>query len=881
MNRESWSRVRGILEPASELEGDERRAFVERACGDDAELRREVEELLAADERPVELTPPDSARVERALEGEREEPTQLGSWRLERRIGTGGMGSVWAASRVEGGFQQRAAIKLIKRGMDSDEVLARFERERSVLAGLEHPWIARLYDGGSAADGRPYLVMELVDGVPFDRYCAQAGRTLDEKLALFARVCDAVDFAHRQRVLHRDLKPQNVLVTPDGTPKLLDFGIAKVLGVDGVDATRTRTAQRIFTPQYASPEQLRGDALTVRSDVFSLGVMLYEVLTGKRPFDADRNPESEAAPPSRTARMRALAGDLDTIALKALSVEPPRRYSSAAQLGADVRRFLEGSPVLARVDSWGYRARKFTRRNRVLVGATAVVILSLSIGWAFSWTQHRSAQRARVLADDRLERVVQMVGTMSRTLTSRLAGIPGIADRRVEFLREICAEMETLRQTAPEHLRLACELAWMRCELAEAMGKPNQSNAGNPAEGLALLDRALADLEPWLVTDGLDVFLAGAAAGILSARGEFHSDAKRYAEARADLTRALNIVRASRAAAVGLSTPGLWSRECTLLQFLSHVEQSDRQLARSAEYADEHLRVVETAGTLYPEMRQFRYSLGTALYSRAVTRVEAGEFELARADFEQSVAVLERLQSEEPNEGTYPRALAVCRYRLSDAYRLCGRTADASAAAKAAWDSFEAIARAEPDNIGTIDNILTYAYAAGSLAAENGELDLARRALERTLVALDERFVRHPEQRYLLMTRASAGAELAAVLARQGEIDAALALAASSIEGGLSVENDPGRGDEWNLGMGYAYLSQSECLVRAAEATERSASDRLARIEKLDDSLRRARGHMEAAERDGVLGADERTEFARLDGLAAQAAALRSSLPIE
>ncbi|MBK7116654.1 MAG: serine/threonine protein kinase [Proteobacteria bacterium] len=303
---------------------------------------------------------------------------QLGAYRLLRQIGSGGMGRVWLAERGDGEYRQRVAIKLLKRGMDSDEILARFRVERQILADLSHPNIARLLDGGITPDGLPYLVMEYVEGLPLDEYC-RALPDLRARLSLFLGVCEAVHYAHQRLLIHRDIKPGNVLVTADGTPKLLDFGIAKLLDPAAVDRTQAMTghAMLLLTPRYASPEQIRGEATATTTDVYALGCLLFELLTGRHPFHESLGDQArllreiclrEPPRPSLCATMqeipaRQLAGDLDNIVLMALRKEPARRYGSAEQLCADVERHLRSEPVAARPNTLAYRTGRLLKRN--------------------------------------------------------------------------------------------------------------------------------------------------------------------------------------------------------------------------------------------------------------------------------------------------------------------------------------------------------------------------------------------------------------------------------------------------------------------------------------------------------------------------------------
>jgi serine/threonine-protein kinase len=390
---ERWNDIKTLLDEALEVPPEERDAFLATIAGSDAELVREVKALLALEtqlgsfiERPLMRLGANGGAAERA--GER-----LGPYRLVREIGHGGMGTVYLAERADDEFDQRVAVKILKRGLDTDEVVRRFRTERQILAGLDHPNIARLLDGGSTGDGLPYLVMEHVEGRPIDVYCREEGLGLEERLDLFLAVCSAVELAHRNLVVHRDLKPTNILVTAGGVPKLLDFGIAKLLDPQDAEGMMTVAGWRFLTPEYASPEQVSGAPVTTATDVYSLGVVLYQILADRRPYElAERSVAGLAqvlsagdpprpgavAPAPRAAR---LAGDLDNIVLKAMRREPERRYGTVEQLADDLRRHLRGMPVRAVPDTVGYRVGKFVRRHRWGVAAAAAFVsLLLAFG---------------------------------------------------------------------------------------------------------------------------------------------------------------------------------------------------------------------------------------------------------------------------------------------------------------------------------------------------------------------------------------------------------------------------------------------------------------------------------------------------------------------
>ena len=445
MTSERWQQVEALFEAALAQPQETRRAFLEEARPSDPDLCREVLSLLDVadttgplDRLAAELMPPQSS------EGEHTEGQRIGPYRVERELGHGGMGTVYLAARDDGQFEQHVALKVVREGLDSPALRARFLHERQTLARLQHPGIARLLDGGLDTDGRPFFAMEVVEGERLDRYCDTHHLDLKQRLHLFGEVCEAVHYAHQNLVVHRDLKPSNILITTNGDSiphvKLLDFGVAKLLGHDGGEA-QTQTGLRAMTPEYAAPEQVRGGAITTAADVYSLGVVLYELLTGRRPYNvhalspaeleqvicesepprpstivtraeaaggdgqaASLTPEAvsvaRATEPDTLARR--LAGDLDTIVLKALAKEPERRYASAEAFLEDIKRHLAGLPVQARPATPGYRIRSFVRRHRVGVAAATLVVFSLVGGViGMAWQARRATaerDRARAVA---------------------------------------------------------------------------------------------------------------------------------------------------------------------------------------------------------------------------------------------------------------------------------------------------------------------------------------------------------------------------------------------------------------------------------------------------------------------------------------------------
>ena len=430
MSAIDWSRVSDIFGDSLELAPGERDAFAAVRCAGRPEELEAVRRLLAAEQAVDPAFPGslDPSVLEAAALMLDDAPKQIGPWRLVREIGEGGMGQVYLAERADGHFDQRVAIKLLKRGMDSQAILGRFLRERRILAGLDHPNIARLLDGGIADDGRPYFVMEHVDGQTIIRYSDDRRLSIDDRLALFQQVCLALEYAHRNLVVHRDLKPSNILVTSDGRPKLLDFGIAKLLtattGEDG-SATLTEAGARPMTPEYAAPEQFAGGPISTSTDVYGLGVVLHELLTGSRPSGSGASVElttsAAAARSTDVNRLRrTVAGDLETIVATALRTEPERRYPSVGALRDDIRRHQQQRPIKARPDTLRYRVSRFIGRNRIAVAAgTAMALLLL----AFLLTTVRQS-RALALERDRARQEAEAAEQVS----DFLVGIFAVAD---------------------------------------------------------------------------------------------------------------------------------------------------------------------------------------------------------------------------------------------------------------------------------------------------------------------------------------------------------------------------------------------------------------------------------------------------------------------
>lgn len=528
MTKDRWNDVKRIFQEASELEGRRRERYLSEACGSDQELRAEVESLLRSDDEATGafLKPPEGASVGDMIERQGRDTligTTLGPYRVKERLAAGGMGVVYTADRVDGQFEQRVAIKVIKRGMDSEGVLRRFKRERQTLASLVHEYIARLLDGGVTPDGRPYLVMEYIEGEAIDEYCDARSLSVRARLDLFRKVCRAVQFAHANLVVHRDLKPSNIVVTAEGTPKLLDFGIAKLLDDgEGVDRSVIETGEeRLMTPTYASPEQVRGGSITTRTDVYGLGLVLYELLSGHRPQRVDTRArqeieriiceeqptrpsvvvdsvetyetgagETRTLTPESVSRTREgrpgllrrrLAGDLDNVVMMALRKEAERRYASVEQLSEDIASYLTGRPVAARADTFSYRTAKFLSRHRIPVLALLLVVASLLVGIVATAIENSRARRAERDAVVRLETAQAVVGLLLDVFET--------SDPRESPDTQMTAE-EILARGAEKVREQLADRPEVRATLLSAIGNAYR-RMGDYEEARPLLEEAL------------------------------------------------------------------------------------------------------------------------------------------------------------------------------------------------------------------------------------------------------------------------------------------------------------------------------------------------------------------------------------------------------
>jgi serine/threonine protein kinase len=528
MTPERWEKIKGLLGTVLEVTPEKRTSYLDQSCANDEPLRRDVEVFLQREREAGSrfLSPEGLEQAATTLFSNEPSPwigRRVGAYQIVEQIGAGGMGEVYRAFRADDQYRQEVALKVIRSGQDSGSVISRFKNERQILASLDHPNIARLLDGGTISEGLPYLVMELIQGQPIVEYCDARGLSVSERLELFLQVCSAVQYAHQHLIIHRDIKPGNILVPGDGSPKLLDFGIAKIVDaqneVDGFQSTLTMF--RVLTPQYASPEQIKGEPITTASDVYSLGVVLYELLTGRSPNGESKGTsqdairalcESEAVRPSLAVRAvksvrsstgattaseyraqavsteklaKQLRGDLDNIILMALRKEPQRRYASVEQFAADIRRNLANLPVVARKDTARYRASKFFVRHKAGVAAATVVVFVLVAGIVVTMREARVAQR-------RFDDVRALANSLIFDVHDSIKDLPGSTPARKIIVDRALQYLNVLAHESAGDRGLQRELASAYERVGSVQGDYLENNLGDAEGTLASYRKALA-----------------------------------------------------------------------------------------------------------------------------------------------------------------------------------------------------------------------------------------------------------------------------------------------------------------------------------------------------------------------------------------------------
>ena len=754
MNPERWQRLEELFHRVLELPPEARAARLAEACGDDLDLRAEVNRLLHSHAEATSFVRDAAAGVEHVAATIMPEAAHIGAYRIVRELGRGGMGTVYLGERADAQFEMRVAVKLIKRGMDTDAVLQRFRHERQILAGLEHPNIARLLDGGTTEDGLPYFVMEYVDGQPIDEYCRTHQLSLDQRLRLFRQVCTAVSYAHQHLVIHRDIKPSNILVTTDGVPKLLDFGIAKLLdtGEDAVTMTMTTEfGAQAMTPQYASPEQLRGARVTTVSDVYALGVLLYELLAGARPYELTGKSSDEVrhivadtdiVKPSLTAARRGddvtarrVRGDLDAIVNTAMRKDPAERYGSVALLDDDVRRHIDGLPVVARGDSWTYRTARFVRRRKLGVAAAAAIVITLVGGVIATSSQARVARAERARAERRFSDVRRLSTSFLFEFHDAIATLPGSTPARLLVVSKALEYLDSLAAEAAGDRDLQQELAAAYDRVGDVQGNPGAANLGDidgaikSYEKAAAIRRALAADAPESLQSRVDMATSTMRIGYAYfARGAVKDAVGKFREALATREEAFGAGVPSKSAARA-ALAETTARLCTTLIAVGDVPGAIDNCRRNLTLTEELLRERPDDKAIQVMHAVNATGLGNALRLNrqpddAATRLE------------DAIRQHRDLLSKNPLDAEVRRRLAVSYTYLANVHNDRKEPDKAAQAYEQAIAELDTLAKADPANARMRTELSYMLNQRVRILVANGRRDEARRDAQHALTLL-------------------------------------------------------------------------------------------------------------------------------------------------
>ena len=881
MTPERWKEVEAVFEHALELPINERTAFVQKSSNGDDELRREVESLLESHAQAGSFIDKRSLFFSDEEVGEKSEilsPGELiGSYRILREIGRGGMGAVYLAERADQEYEKQVAIKLIKRGMDTDAVLRHFRNERQILASFDHPNIARLFDGGTTDDGLPYFVMEYVEGLPINEYCAAHKISVVERLKLFREVCAAVSYAHRHTVIHRDIKMSNILVTSEGTPKLLDFGIAKILQPGGgPEALMTMTGVRLMTPEYASPEQVRGEPVTTASDVYSLGVVLYELLTGRSPYHfTSRSPsyvareitdteplrpstalaagEEAKFGPTGIRNSKVLKGDLDNIVLMALRKEPARRYQSVEQFSEDIRRHLENRPVFARKDTVTYRANRFIRRNKLAVAAALLVLVSLIAGLlATTWQAHRATVQ-KALAERRFEDVRRLAHSVLFDYHDAIKNLPGATRVRERLVKDALNYLDSLAGEATGDPALQRELAAAYERVGDVRGEAFGASLGDRAGATDSYRKALTIREALVTAAPRDVQDRRDLAVISRKIGNQFLDT-------ADPARGLEYLRKSLSLYSELAVEQPMKAE--LQQDLAEAYTA---LGNGLEANGDESAVLEQYGKalpIYQELLQGNPKERVLRRSLSVVYEKMGNALFLRSDTKgalennaKALALRESLLAEDPTNTDYRRIVAIS-YQNNGDYRAWMKdTSGALESFRKKLQLDEQSVAADPANAQAVGDLAYSNLRLGELLVSSNDYTQAIGFLMHAADAYEKSAAIDQQDEGIPVRAAGAYARLGLAQAKLGDGSAAQEQCDKAAKLLLSAANDPANamarrvraiafGD---LGEAYATLATNNGSRDSAKREWRAARD----------MYQRSLNVLQELQKSGILDADE------------------------
>lgn len=759
MTSEEFQKLRNLFDRIAVATDPEQEIFLEDLARRDARLAGELKRMLDARRQTSLLDNPAAPfMTTTSMTEDLETPSDryagyadssLGGYHLEKELGRGGMGVVYRAQRADGAFHKQVAIKILRHDRVDPHFVRRFHQEREILAQLNHPHIASILDGGSTTDGDPYFVMEYVDGVPVTTYCQAHGLTVDQTLDLFLQICDAIQHAHRNLTVHRDLKPSNILVTPAGAVKLLDFGIAKLLQ-PVTDLAVPAATEAILTPDYTSPEQIRRAPITTAADVFSLGILLYEMLTGEHPFRATgRLPhevmnaicQEDPTPPSALARSRVgrIRGELDTIVLTALRKDPAWRYPSVEQLARDIGRYRRGWPVLAKGDSLAYRLRKFARRQWLPLTAAAVVMAALLIGILMTTRQARIAEQARESADRaRMQAEQDRAEATAQRIRAEQAQTVATEQRHVAESRTEEAERERSKEQARYR-----DVRGLAASLLFELHDGIRDLAGSTTARRLIVGKAQRQLELLSADAGNDIELQRDLAAAYERMGELRVDPRQ--PNKNDAAAALDSYRR----AVELRK--------TIAQRKEALPGDRRDLALSiakrafGEFmASEPKQSLESYNAAWTQARDLvksapsdasmRKTLGTIDERRCVALLTTGNTSDSIASCQEGIATLSPLVDASPNDVEIQRLIASTQGSYANALRLSQKPQEAAAQAQLALKSLRRLELLAPNNAeyrrlsSSAESILALSLAA---TGAPGSLEAFRRSVDASTIAME------------------------------------------------------------------------------------------------------------------------------------------------
>lgn len=822
MTPERWQRINEMFHGALVLEGRARSEFlIAESAGDDA-LREKVAALLASHEQAEGFIQGsvfgDAAQILVEDEAQAMIGQHIGLYKINREIGRGGMGTVYQATRDDDQYQKQVAIKVVRRGMDTDLVLARFRNERQILAGFDHPNIARLFDGGSTESGLPYFIMEYIEGQAIDEFCDTQRLSTAARLELFRTVCSAVQYAHQNLVIHRDIKPSNILVTAGGIPKLLDFGIAKLLHSEATKAAATTAiVQRLMTPEYASPEQVRGEHVTTVSDVYSLGVLLYELLSGHSPYHfttllpqdvaqviSDSEPERpstvinrveevttggrrgrkltpESVSETRDGRpeklRRKLAGDLDNIVLMAMRKEPPRRYSSVGQFSEDIRRHLEGLPVLARKATLSYRGAKFIRRNTVAVAAASVISLILIAGIAVTgWETHVArrerarAEAAGARAERRFNQVRKLAHSVLFDYNEAIQDLAGSMPVRERLVKDALEYLDSLAGEANDDPSLQRELATAYEKVGDVQGRTLRANMGDTTGAKESYRKALGIRETLVAANPKD----------WSARSDLADSYREFGRL-------------------------LWTTSDTA----GGLENAHKQVALREALAAEN-----------PTDMQARFKLGVSYADVGEMRLEQGGATDAAESLGRALSVFEALLTAEPSNEKYRLAVPFVYGKSSEVMLWQGNAVGALAASRQALALDTKLSIAYPTNAHYRQELGIDFEKVGNTLENIGDINGALESYREELKIFEEQSVTDPANAQFRSDLSSAYLKVGSMLARMGNSADALLHQNKA----LAIREESAKADpldlwkRWDLIESYAKISNALAKERNSVA---------------------------------------------------------------